>query len=372
MSVVFGVLLIVVAIVAAVVHQQKQREQAAALSVSLGLRAQEDGWRSTTTFSGQLDGHLVELVLLTRTSGKSSNPYTQFHAFGAHPMVTLSPQNLGVELWQAVAGGEDLRVGDPEFDAAVVVRGDPATLHGLLDADTRREVLRLIGKKGRVHEGKLGYEVSGHQTDPAVVRAELARLGELGKALGRSDAARLATNAVHDPEPGVRWRCLEALGALDAARASTTAEALRNDPDALVRFAAARIRRDLDALQEASVDVKLAAAEGDPKGVARLLLLAGDEAGLVGLLVGTAPVRVAACDALARIGTVHAVEPLLPLARALLGDGETKRAAAAAIEAIQGRVAHGGHGTLSVADEGGRVSVDERGAVSLAKPRTSG
>lgn len=84
-----------------------------------------------------------------------------------------------------------------------------------------------------------------------------------------------------------------------------------------------------------------------------------------------ASVQVAAIDAVADIGTIAAVEPLLPLTEGFFADGKVKAAARGAIAAIQERAGGGTQGgQVSVAAMGeveGRVSpveLDREGAVS--------
>lgn len=374
----FFLLLLAAAFVGLILYLRKRTEERnRILADALGLRCEQDGWQSRSWFRGRLEGADVELLLFSRSSGKTSTPYTRYTVFGADPITRLRPQNLATELWSAVAGGEDLVLGDPVFDKAVQVAGDRVSLAAALNAETRGDLELLVGRGGSVEEGRVSFEVRGHQVDPAEIRARMGELARVAWALAptAASAARLAENARMDPEPGVRRFNLARLAESDRPVAEATARALVDDPDALVRFDAARVLGDLQRVRDAREDVKLAAATLDPEGVARILARAEDELGLVALLAGTAPVQIAACHALERCGTVHAVEPLLPLGRSILGDGGVKQAARAAVAAIQGRLGPAEHGTLALAEGGGEVSVaEEAGAVSVAgkAQRTSG
>jgi hypothetical protein len=73
------------------------------------------------------------------------------------------------------------------------------------------------------------------------------------------------------------------------------------------------------------------------------------------------PVRTLACDGLAELGTVAAVEPLLELTGLLKQPAEVRTAAREAIRTIQGRLGSAEHGRLSIAEED-----DRSGAVSMA------
>lgn len=70
-------------------------------------------------------------------------------------------------------------------------------------------------------------------------------------------------------------------------------------------------------------------------------------------------VKAAAAEGLARVGSIRAVESLLPLAERTLGS-PVKTAAKRAIQSIQGRLLHAGEGQLSVVDDHAR-----EGSVSL-------
>lgn len=352
--------------------RKRRQERDRRLSQALGLSVTEgDQWKDESRFTGRLDGAEVELFLFSRSTGKSSTPYTRYTVFGADPRTTLKGQNLATELWQAVAGGEDHRTGDAAFDAAVQVGGHRPALAAALDAPTRQAVLDLVRLGGTVSSGKVSFEERKHEVDPERIRLLFAQLAAVATALAAQPTTdRLVRNVREDPEPGVRRAALMALVETDRARGRELAATLLDDPSPDLRFVAAAAVGDRDRVRSAPPEVKVAAAAENPESVARLLEGAGDEAGLLALLSGGARVRVAACHALARSGTVHAVEPLLPLSRALLGDGDVRQAATAAIAAIQGRLGAVERGTLALADGAGELSVsEEAGAVSLAAAR---
>jgi HEAT repeat protein len=86
------------------------------------------------------------------------------------------------------------------------------------------------------------------------------------------------------------------------------------------------------------------------------------EPGLLSLLGRASDaVRTAAAGALARVGTVRAVEPLLALTSGLLTAPSLKRAAREAVERIQGRLGDAEAGRLSLV-----VPAEEAGSLSLA------
>ena len=82
-------------------------------------------------------------------------------------------------------------------------------------------------------------------------------------------------------------------------------------------------------------------------------------------------VKIAACEALAKIGRVDAVEPLLEHTKGMFKNGDLKRVARGAVEAIQSRAGDVGGGRLSVVEQQGlgalSVAKNEPGALSVAK-----
>jgi HEAT repeat protein len=96
------------------------------------------------------------------------------------------------------------------------------------------------------------------------------------------------------------------------------------------------------------------------------------EAALVRWLAHEAEaVRIAAARALGEVGTVAAVEPLLPHTKGLLTDADLKRAAREAIDKIQGRLGDVEAGRLSLSEVQQRdgalsLSDDEAGKLSMA------
>ncbi|MCK6547110.1 hypothetical protein L6R52_14770 [Myxococcota bacterium] len=93
---------------------------------------------------------------------------------------------------------------------------------------------------------------------------------------------------------------------------------------------------------------------------------------LIGLLGHDPAIASVAIDALAKVGSVRAVEPLLAFTRRILVDGTLKRAARDAIEQIQLRLDDVEGGRLSLAHDSdvvGALSLEDvRGAVSLPPP----
>ncbi|MGC4114841.1 MAG: hypothetical protein QM765_09570 [Myxococcales bacterium] len=134
-------------------------------------------------------------------------------------------------------------------------------------------------------------------------------------------------------------------------------------------IAAAGAGRDVDRLVAME---KLAPLhdEGVASALAKALATAGElaEPGLIKLLGHeSAAVRREAAAGLGKVGTVRAVEPLLPLTQGVLADGALKDAARDAVRAIQARLGDAGGGRLSVVQ-----AVAEEGALSVGQVTRAG
>ena len=194
---------------------------------------------------------------------------------GLAPVLSIERTSFGARVWEAV-GGSDLQIGDPAFDADVVIgSSDPAVAHALLDGATRQRLRDLLGA-GRplsVRGGSLTASLlkpvgrPDHFTVEAVgALLDVAHRLEAPASL----AARLADTARNDVLDAVRSKCLHALLDTQAAHPETQ-KALRaalRDTSPEIRLLAARtlgaegdpVLRDLmvdplqpDAVAEAAV-----------------------------------------------------------------------------------------------------------------------
>ncbi len=180
----------------------------------------------------------------------------------------------------------------------------------------------------------------------ALVRGDRGRADEVGaKALerlvgfhGDLDLAALTTSALQSPALALQRAGLRLAGS----------------------------RRDRSQL-EAVLTLALSADEGIREGVARALgnlQEPSSEPVLIRLLSDDSDsVQLAAAKALETVGTLTAVEALLPLSKPITGKGGVRDAARDAVRAIQSRHSVGGSGGLSLVDPS-PVS----GAVSLTEP----
>lgn len=223
--------------------------------------------------------------------------------------------------------------------------------------DVRDHMHRLLLRRyGDTEAGRRAMELAARSHDPGVRLARALRLED-----GRFEALEALVRSP-DVRSSLRLEALSHLSTEDDTRITGVLGKLLGDVDAGVRRAAVReVRRERDA---PLVRPLLAMAEDADAGTAvdlvRALARLGDAAAeplLVDWLGREGVVRETCVEALARLGTVAAVEPLLALADA--GDEAARRA----IDAIQARLGDVEAGRLSVV----KPSQTE-GALSLAEP----
>lgn len=156
----------------------------------------------------------------------------------------FGPEGLFQAVVKTVAGA-DVVVGDPRFDAAVMVHGDPAEVVALLDASNRRLVARLVADGAVLDGGEL--RLSGFELvrDADRLEGAIRTLLRAARAL-RLDPAdvprRLAERVRRDPLPAVRARALDLLLTrfADAPETAAAIDAALGDRDAALRLTAIR------------------------------------------------------------------------------------------------------------------------------------
>jgi HEAT repeat protein len=289
--------------------------------------------------------------------------------------VEMQNESIGKRVSTAL-GTPDVLTGDAAFDRRLFLKGTGPQLLAALDADTRRELLRLAARwnlrivKGEVHlETRRSF--GGHKR---LMSAAQDAIDLAQRAAWRRDAFQgLADNALHDPLPGVRLSNLEAL-ARDRRRSPEVLHAALSDPNERIRLRAAvwlgaAGRPTLLQLAEDPVTSDECAAEA-----IRGLRAALSEAQALEILEGALARRRqsvvrATVEALGLVGSVAAVPPLRAVIESHPLDFAVKRAADEAIARIQSRlegaeagqlaVAEGDAGQLTLADSAaGRLSLD--------------
>lgn len=313
--------------------------------------------------------------------------------------------------------------GDPAFDAALRFEGDEAAVLALLDPRARQQLRELLDsrrRRGVVQDGKVWVELldEGAPADPQALADLLRRMVCVAKMLAESDAPlpeRLAHNARHDPAAGVRERNLGVLVRRFPSDAATTVAARRaiDDAEPRVRLLAARALGEdgwdeLESLatgrhNEARVRaeaLRWLCAEAPPERSTRAieaaleappgppLIEALGASGRIGLAAARLharrwlddeeadlAVRLAAAEALGKVGAHEDVPRLVRWTRGLFARPELKRAARAAVQRIHTRLGEVDAGRLTLcevrSDPRGRLtSADERaGRVSVEQVR---
>jgi hypothetical protein len=278
----------------------------------------------------------------------------------------------------AALGERDVATGDAAFDAAVLVKGDPGLVSGILTGEARAEAARLARAGVWVKGGQVAREVAGRM----VPASELVGLvGESMRLAGllftpANLAGRLAANARKDPSAAVRRRNLELLADRhpDAPESGESLRRALRDPDpGLALWAALRLGEDGRAtLRELVADARTPGAVA--VGAAAALARDGDAAArdrlVAALADGDGDVRLAAAEALGEVGTAAAVTPLRAAIAGHPLDLAFRRAAATAIDAIQERATGAAPGQLALAGgEAGALALadaPDRGTVALA------
>jgi hypothetical protein len=149
-----------------------------------------------------------------------------------------------------VFGDRDVEVGDPFFDAELLLQGPAAAVRGLFSAFARERARSVFAMDARVRIG--GGTLTAEFADPAQVPApaewQLKELLALAHSLepGATDVARLAEIGLRDPQPAVRAMALETL-AKEAPESPRTRDVLRQamrDASPAIRLQAARATGD--------------------------------------------------------------------------------------------------------------------------------
>ena len=307
--------------------------------------------------------------------------------------------------------GEDFETGDAEFDDQIrLYVENPDLMRAVFDHETRARVAEFVTQHhGRMSSSVLRDDMDGH-IDDATTLVEHARwLADLADRMNPSIdeiPTRLSHIAMGDPKEGVRLHALRTVKKLYP-RAESTNDLLENlvrtaandmvTAEAAYTLGADGVSKLRDVLTHANgksarelalrgivehVDRDQAAelaigglSSGLRMASARALHRLGrseDEEHLLPLLEDDdTEVQLAAVEALGALGTLAAVEPLLPLTKGILRSPGLKEAARTSVAAIQERHARGDAGAVAVVESpaagGMTVAAEvEVGAVSEA------
>lgn len=144
---------------------------AVAIYVSFHLRTKRnEAWRNTASrlglqfapdrIWGYLNGQHVQCQIVIRGSGKSKQTWTVVTGF-THPKLDLGlavyKQGVLVEVLSSLFGGQDIKINDPPFDAAFIIKGDePARVATLLRPDLRGFLMQANSRGVDIQISDLG------------------------------------------------------------------------------------------------------------------------------------------------------------------------------------------------------------------------
>ena len=243
------VAVIVIALWASSKAMEKWRATLEAVGTELGVIYDAGTWLKPASSEGPIGEHQYKLDSYTVSTGKSSQTFTRI-VLGVHLPTELELKKEGLLSGFAKAFvGDDVQVGIDAFDEKFLLKGrrDVAVL-ARLGYRSRVAMMQAIGKHGvKVRKGQVEWVESGLINDREKLLAVSAVMIELADALtehsGRP-AQALLHHAFHDKHPRFRRRSLEAL-LTELGRSHEASQALEQaevDPDAGIRFLAARQR----------------------------------------------------------------------------------------------------------------------------------
>lgn len=146
---------------------------------------------------GEVDGR--EFRLHHKDVGNNSHVWAaELEVAGPLPSgLVFAPEQIHADWAKKLVHGEDVRIGDREFDDAVIVQADePRLLQPYLTAGRRQAILDLVEMNGKLEEGRLViYNVKGMDRLQAMEEL-LDRLGRIADALWVRPAEPLAAGLV--------------------------------------------------------------------------------------------------------------------------------------------------------------------------------
>ncbi len=162
-----------------------------------GLQFQPSPWPVALVHVGGVQGLLeglpFEMRPVNKGSGRNQSTYTRMQVTipGLPPGLVIRHEGFLGKVGKAL-GGQDVRLDDPHFDAAFLIKGaDPAAVRQYLTL-ARRDALLLHMREAKgveVLSGGLVFERRGLIRDEAELDRTIDRLRFLTRALGPGEAA---------------------------------------------------------------------------------------------------------------------------------------------------------------------------------------
>ncbi len=328
-------------------HNRQRRRPSQWLRKAQQLGLREDPRSSVFTLQGRIHG--VFTVVERQPRGGALQPppgqeklewrWTISHTgLRFRGRLALAPETTLSGLAKLVTG-QDVLCGDPEFDAAALVKGDPDYALAVLSRNVRRTLVVALERGVTFAADSLTWAF-WDRTMPRRVLSRARVMARLADRLVLEDHEvwpALLRNSVRDPLTRVRRHNLDLLASFDG------------EPDlALIQAASAGAATDDPKLVATAAKILARAVEANSE---RLELLS--EAGLVALLKhGRSEHRLRLLERLTEVGTSWSLGPIGEAGRGLLTGRrlrEAARAATAAIIARAGGLKEGGLSLLPAA-----------------------
>jgi hypothetical protein len=326
---------------------------------------------------------------------------------GLSPAIRLldpvGPQtHLGSDHFAGYRSGdafEDIKIGDPHFDALIVVRGPLPDLYAALTESARSALTTLIAHDGfLITDGQLQIQLT--ERDGAWMRRNFSSLLRAARQLVMDEtrASRFLGNYRAEMNPTIALRNAVYLLGEEAGspEAAIITELLIDEgaqrfsasglcpewPGLLATVLMRRPDRALSVVDELLDATLLDEPKNAPLGLSKIVLALGTlDATLVGPLIWKmldsdlpTPVRLIASNSMGRVGTVGDVGRLRALPVGVF-DKELQAAIDRAVDLIQGRLGGVGGGLALTGDSdeaGGLSAAVEEGALSDVERESEG
>ncbi len=192
------ILLLVVGLPAWSFYSMKQKarswEEAAA---QLGLEYRRGTW-GVGEMAGTVRGISVSVSIFRRGNGDSSSSWTRYQLGfpSGGPSVSMEPESF-LSGWKALIGmkGQDIVVGDPAFDKAVIVRGeDPDQVKRFLSPARRMAALTVFDafSFGQLSENHISAETRGVEASSERIVHSVQRLIDIAMVVSAPNEVDLA------------------------------------------------------------------------------------------------------------------------------------------------------------------------------------
>lgn len=248
----------------------------------------------------------------------------------------IVPETSASLMWQRVKG-DDVQIGDADFDAQVNLTGPPAWIVAALNVRAREHLTALLDGGGRVEAGRITTRLLVPRAFQLVAQSH--QLLKLARRLSLPDLEvtqlliRRARNATND----TRRRAAVAQLIQHAPFIAQHGDLVRVE-SLLAQGSAAEV--------EAGRQLRLAWLTGDPNRVMHM-----PEPVALSALDGPVEVRLAAIARLGQVGTALSIAPLTAASRGFFTSSRVKTAARAALEAVVLRVGEVAAGGLALTED---------------------